>query len=348
MLFLTTDVEDYLADGLLHGLRALLGADVVDYPKAERLYVSATPAQLARVRGRAFTLYGLLDDVAIDRSHVFARMAAGEFDLVVFSRIWSQFGLFAELLPRLGRTAVAVLDGEDSPAPYPYAGRWWREPSLWSVPRAHARFPYFKREWTPETLRHRLFKLVPASVASALPLMRNLRRTSFSIPEEKITRVLAPRARRFPKHVVDAELAARIPGASERYAFASEAAYYEDLQQAQFGVTTRRAGWDCLRHYELAANGCVPLFRDLAKKPATCAPHGLVPGLNCLSYSSADEALELTSRVTAAEYERLQRGALEWARANSTVVRAREFLAELGLSTGEPALRAPAAAEAAR
>ena len=57
-----------------------------------------------------------------------------------------------------------------------------------------------------------------------------------------------------------------------------------DLARSRFAITTRRGGWDCLRHYEIAAAGAVPCFRQLEAKPARCAPHGLRPGSNCLSY----------------------------------------------------------------
>ena len=40
ILFLTSTHEDYLADSLLHGLRTLLGADVVDFPKPDYMYES--------------------------------------------------------------------------------------------------------------------------------------------------------------------------------------------------------------------------------------------------------------------------------------------------------------------
>ena len=39
LLFLTDDREDYLADGVLHGLRSLDGVAVVDVPRKECLYV---------------------------------------------------------------------------------------------------------------------------------------------------------------------------------------------------------------------------------------------------------------------------------------------------------------------
>jgi hypothetical protein len=43
--------------------------------------------------------------------------------------------------------------------------------------------------------------------------------------------------------------------------------YYVDMQRSFFGLTWKKAGWDCLRHLELLASGCLPLFTDIAKAP---------------------------------------------------------------------------------
>ena len=137
-----------------------------------------------------------------------------------------------------------------------------------------------------------------------------------------------PKDRLLASHVVDAEVAERV-GAQTAYAFDSEDAYRADLQRARFGVTTRRAGWDCLRHYELAANGCVPCFRDLDRKPPLCAPFGLDES-NCVPYRDADDLLAKLERIDDSRYAELQAGALAWARANTTRERARQFLATLG------------------
>ena len=64
--------------------------------------------------------------------------------------------------------------------------------------------------------------------------------------------------------------------------------YYSDLQQSKFGITVKRGGWDCHRHYEIAANGAVICFRDLASKPQSCAPHGLNTS-NTIIYNSVED-----------------------------------------------------------
>ena len=330
ILLLTTDHEDYLADSLLHGLRTLLGADVVDFPKVEFLYDSYPVERRQALYGHGFSLYGLLPDVSVDRDGALERARDGEFDLVVFADIWSTFERFAALAPSLRGVPMAVLDGADRQEPYPYAGLWWRRPKWWLLPRAHARAIYFKRELTPVTGWFRSYLLLPPVLAERLPSIRRMREIAFSIPAEKLLSEPYPAKRQLlASHVVDAEVAARL-GVGTSYAFSDEAAYYADLQASRFGITVKRAGWDCLRHYEQAANGCVPCFRDLERKPPRCAPHGL-DDTNCVNYHDADELMARLEAIDDAQYESLRRGALAWARANTTAHRAERFLSDCGL-----------------
>lgn len=81
---------------------------------------------------------------------------------------------------------------------------------------------------------------------------------TFSIPDEKVC-----------KHVPKKEkiLAHIIPSDASTYIFKTEKAYYEDYQKSYFAITKKKAGWDCLRHYEIIANGCIPVFLDIEKCP---------------------------------------------------------------------------------
>jgi hypothetical protein len=332
ILFLRPPCEDYLADGLLHGLRTVLGDRVVDHPKHDALYSSYPPDQRPSLYGRGFSLYGLLEDIEVDRERPLERALEGHFDLIVFADIWRTFRQFARLGPRLaaaGRRA-AVVDTADRVEMYPYAGEWWRRPRWWLLPRAHVRFPYFKREITPDTQFFRYFMVFPRFTAPALPVARGVRPIAFSIPEEKIVSEPPEKTKLLGSHIVDPEAARRFGRAGTAYSFETEDEYYGDLRSSRFGITMKRAGWEALRHYEIAANGCVPCFRDLDRKPPLCAPHGLGPG-NSISYSSAAQLEAALDAVDSDHYVRLQRGAIEWARANSTRARAVEFLRALDL-----------------
>ncbi len=82
---------------------------------------------------------------------------------------------------------------------------------------------------------------------------------SFSIPEQKI--VSEPPAK-------TTQFATIIPGNPSTYIYSTEPDYYAGYQEAVFGHTRKKGGWDCLRHYEILANGCVPYFDQLDKCPA--------------------------------------------------------------------------------
>jgi hypothetical protein len=332
ILFLNPNHEDYLADGLFHGLRAILGANVIDFPKREFAYDSYPLELRGELYGHGFSLYALLEDLEVDRNRVFHRALDGEFDLVVFADIWGTFGLFAQRAPELaGRTQIAVLDGADRAEPYPYAGVWWRKRVWWMLPRAHTRATYFKREITPWTGTFRSYLTLPPILASRLPSIRDMREIAFSFPEEKIVAEPPLKDRLIASHVVDPEVAERL-GAPTSYAFADERDYYADLRRSRFGITTKRAGWDCLRHYEQAANGCVPCFRALDQKPPRCAPHGLDES-NCVIYDDPDELLERLEAMDDTAYSKLQAGAIEWVRTNTTRRRAEQFLRDCGMPT---------------
>jgi hypothetical protein len=164
-----------------------------------------------------------------------------------------------------------------------------------------------------------------------LPQPKNLRKISFSIPAQKICSYRPIKTKLFPKHIVDEEIAAEVVGGVTEYVFEDEKSYYADLQSAKFGITTRRAGWDCLRHYEIAANYAVICFRDLDKKPMECAPHGLIPGVNCISYGNFKDLLEQINNIDNEAYEKLQMASIEWIMKNTTLERAKELITHFDL-----------------
>lgn len=45
--------------------------------------------------------------------------------------------------------------------------------------------------------------------------------------------------------------------------------YYHGYARSLYGLTSKKAGWDCLRHYEILMNGCVPYFTDLEAMPSS-------------------------------------------------------------------------------
>lgn len=81
---------------------------------------------------------------------------------------------------------------------------------------------------------------------------------NFSIPKEKICKT----------DILKIKLLSDIiPGDSSSYIYNKEDEYYNEYKRSYFAITKLKAGWDCLRHYEILANGCVPYFIDIEKCP---------------------------------------------------------------------------------
>lgn len=87
---------------------------------------------------------------------------------------------------------------------------------------------------------------------------------SFSIPEQKIVSSVPPKTKTFA--YID-------PRDTSTYIYSDEQSYYTDYRESIFGHTMKKAGWDCLRHYEILANGCIPWFHDLDSCPPNTMTH---------------------------------------------------------------------------
>ena len=228
---------------------------------------------------------------------------------------------------------IIVLDAADQPAFFPYSSlkdKIQNYPLSFLTPISKVK--YFKRELMSGGYIYGIDKYLPSWLHSWIPLAENAIPISFSIPSEKITPVdNIQKTKDFPVHIVDLEISkhiyeARFSGlGSNTYFFESENDYYQDLQKSRFGITTKRAGWDCLRHYELAANGCILCFKDLDKKPDTCAPHGLNES-NCIIYNSYEDLINKINSLSPQEYLQLQALTYDWIKNNSTTSRAKEFI----------------------
>src|SRR5947207_193840 len=204
ILFVAPPVGDYLALLLLHGLRGLYGARVIDWPRYDHAYRTFPADMRGSCYGRGFSAFFDLPDLEIDRGSIEDRIRMGAFDLIVFSGIWWQDQMFERWHRMLRPETTVIVDGHDSANVYPHAPLWWRNPRLWFLPRADGGFLYFKREWTEESQFNLWHRLVPRAMRRHLPAYRGLRPTSFSFIESKIVSGLPAKTKDFPRHIVDA------------------------------------------------------------------------------------------------------------------------------------------------
>lgn len=98
----------------------------------------------------------------------------------------------------------------------------------------------------------------------------------FAIPEETVVERVPAKTR---------EYAQLIPGDYSTYVYDTQDDYFNGYREAYFGVTHQKGGWDCLRHYEILLNGCIPYFPGLEKCPQhtmTAFPKKVVQDCNSI------------------------------------------------------------------
>ena len=81
---------------------------------------------------------------------------------------------------------------------------------------------------------------------------------TYSVPKEKIC----------DNHNVKTKILSNlIPGVASTYIYNTEEEYYNEYKKSYFAITKQKAGWDCMRHYEILANGCIPYFLNIENCP---------------------------------------------------------------------------------
>ena len=222
ILYLTDAKPDYLSDDLLYGLRSVLGADLVDYPRKDVLYrTSPMKATAHRLHGRGFHCFGL-DDVPVDRTDIPTKVATGYFDLIINSSSWR---IRCPLHPRL-----IVIDGEDHSQLMP---KYVNKVAL-----------YFKRE-------------LVAPHPGVEPILFSL--PDFLYEDGVLPRTKRHHASFLPSSRVRERLAATFP---PQYSFQTWREYLADIKQSWFAISPRGAGYDCQRHYEILGHAVLCIFLD--------------------------------------------------------------------------------------
>ena len=229
ILFVAPPIPDFLADSVLHGLRSLFGDTVVDVPKAEQMYVNAPRREF---HGRGFTLYKVFNEGSVDRTDIESKIKTKFFDAVIYGCVNScypenEYLHFWDVVKENYPTNKILLIDGADP--------------ITLKENLVGEGVYFKRE-----------------IPDNSPWGSKLVPISFSIPKEKIFTGAADKTRLF---------APLIPGVGATYIYYDEQSYYKMYQEALFGLTWKKAGWDCMRHYEIIAQGVLPLFLDIDHLP---------------------------------------------------------------------------------
>lgn len=311
-LFLTTrrpDAQgDYLELTLVHGLRELLGNDFVEFPKKKILYGDFSESPIENLHGKGFTL---CTDIIQDTNYDISKLNVKDFDVVIHGsgHIYGDYW-------DVDHPFQVYVDGHDLYGNAPIM-KYYMEHNIVddlldsnTVQIIGNQFPdkfCFKREMVEE-------------FEKTFPI-------GFGIPLGKISYWHNNRTRLFqstaPSDTCFYE--------NSSYKFSNESSYYNDMRKSWFGLTCKKGGWDCLRHYEILASGAVLLFKDFNQKPKWCQPLNLPT----ISYHTKDELHSIMNRlvvdnIPTAEYLELQDKQQQWLFANgTTIARAKYMMAKI-------------------
>lgn len=130
---------------------------------------------------------------------------------------------------------------------------------------------------------------------------------SFSVPSEHVVASVPEKTKLF---------AGINPGFDKAYTFDKEQDYYDEYRRSLYGKTRKKAGFDCLRHYEILANGCMPIFEGIEDVPDTAMtsfPKQIVKNVTKLVEDNPESEL--------ANYKEVMYELLDYTRENLTTVK---------------------------
>jgi hypothetical protein len=220
----------YLTDMLFHGLRKKFGDDVVEHERSWWMYEGDFgPGKFDPdiYCPRGFTIYRTLGDDSSVDRTDIETKIKSQYYDYVIFG-YTHYGL------RPGSWDLVTKHYPKNRIAYIDGGDLWSDLKLQYVDQC----VYFKRE--------------------IHQLLLGLHPISFAMPTEKIGTVY--------REKVNA-LAPMNPHDKSSYIYNEERPYYQQYAESLFGVTTKKNGWDCVRHYEIMANNCIPLFLDIEQCP---------------------------------------------------------------------------------
>ena len=231
---------DYLDECVLIGHKELFCSQVVDVNKKLSLYTDYPDEMKYRLYGRGYTLTQNIEPHECDRDDIENKIRNKFYDYVVYAKIENCNDYFDLVYEHYPKNRIALLDGGD-----------WMN----IHPSVTYDTMFFKREC-----------FLGMSNVNYSKYFNNIKPISFAFPTKRITRSQNKSKLLSTINPLDRTTYFDKDNPSE-YKFKTEKEYYEEYQSSRFAITCQKAGWDCLRHYEIIGNGCIPLFHRVENAP---------------------------------------------------------------------------------
>lgn len=231
ILIIPSSSSDYLQDSVYIGLKELYGTDVECIFDCSYLY-KGTMIDSNRFWGRGFTYTNILSpELNVISIDTIEKIQNNYYDIIIYSFISRNSIMIDEVMKVTNGKNVILINGEDE---------------NWRFEHYNEKIVYFKRE------------LISPEKKNILPINYAIHKSKIFLGEKNIKQELS-----HSKPSLDN----CTPTSSSVYIFDNESDYYMDYQISKFGLTKKKGGWDSMRHYEILANKCIPLFENLSECP---------------------------------------------------------------------------------
>lgn len=288
---------DYQNDMIFHGLKSVFQKDVYESDHAAYMYKDFS--NLQSLYGRGFTTYGKLDNslsnVADD---IKDKIRHKFFDKVIYGSIQRCEDYFEDVVTSYGKDDVIFIDGEDDNSILSKSlkhGRYFkRELSSTSTDVTPRIVKAVKDNKLSLSADNQTFGDTARGIPKKLFVEYRIgnRKARREVYEGETLEIAAPADEKLvidkahytlvgnifpinfciPKALIVKKIPQKrqlysnsIPGRG--YIFDNEQDYYDDYRKSYFGLTHKKGGWDCCRHYEILMNGCIPYFPNLSDCP---------------------------------------------------------------------------------
>lgn len=256
---------DYLEVSILSGLREVLGKNCIDFPRKKIMYHDWSETKKETLHGKGFTLYKIpIEDLKEEERKL------ENIDFIIYGVANSYNEKNKPEIDILVKepNKIWYLDGHDLYGNAPVKINFEGE-NIIGTQKENC----FKRELTTTNFKN------------VFPI-------GFGIPSYQIREINFNNKKQLFQKTSPFESSFGIVR-NHGYIFNNEDEYYNDMSNSWFGLTCKKGGWDCLRHYEIMASGTLLLFKDYNKKPINCSPIDLP----CFSYNNKRDLLLLTKKL---------------------------------------------------
>ena len=235
-----THCGDYVTDCLYHGFKTLLGDDCVESEPIDHMYRGYQYTHDYVHHG--FSMFGRLDAPICDQGEILRMVVNKEFDYIIspihhtHRNDVSFVSQGLSTLKEIGYNAdqIAVICSDEGPDTNMFLA-------------GDSRCTFFKVELTEGYKGARIYPI------------------SYSVPRDIFVDKVPEKDKDFAT-LIPSFLRQGHPH-EQTYIYKDEETYYQDYRRSRFGLTCKKGGWDCMRHYEIIACGCAPFFTDIEACP---------------------------------------------------------------------------------